>query len=237
MAGKGSFDEADYPTALNYFKDAYRRDCTKHELLIIIARAHELKGQRPDAIRALETYLERVPNAQDAEVQRRRIANLKAQMAAASPPAAVPTGAPAAAPAPAATSTGQTGPTGPASADTGTPREPARSHTAAPWIVVGAGGAALVAGAVIFVVGAGKVSDAEANCPTHKDCAADDEKTGNSGRTLEAVGIIAGSVGAAAVVGGLLWHFLERPGASKSAASVAPDVRPGYAGLRLGATF
>ena len=42
MAGKGSFDEADYTTAINYFRDAYRRDCTKNELLIIIARAYEL---------------------------------------------------------------------------------------------------------------------------------------------------------------------------------------------------
>jgi len=40
MAGKGSFDEADYSRAIDYFKDAYRRDCTKPELLVIIARAY-----------------------------------------------------------------------------------------------------------------------------------------------------------------------------------------------------
>src|SRR5271170_8049952 len=71
MAGKGSFDEADYTTAISYFKDAYRRDCTKHELLEIIARAYELQGNRREAVHALETYLDRVPTASDADVQRK----------------------------------------------------------------------------------------------------------------------------------------------------------------------
>src|ERR1700733_9638011 len=79
-AGKGSFDEADYTRAINYFKDAYRRDCTKNELLVIVARAYELQGNRREAVHALETYLERVPTAQDAEVQRRHIANLKREL-------------------------------------------------------------------------------------------------------------------------------------------------------------
>src|ERR1700733_12213015 len=79
-AGKGSFDEADYTTAINYFKDAYRRDCTKHELLVIIARAYELQGNRREAVHALETYLDRVPTAQDSEVQKRHIANLKREI-------------------------------------------------------------------------------------------------------------------------------------------------------------
>ena len=66
-AGKGSFDEADYTTAINYFRDAYRRDCTKHELLIIIARAYELQGKRARAAASLQAYLDRVPTAPDAE--------------------------------------------------------------------------------------------------------------------------------------------------------------------------
>ncbi|MGH7285479.1 MAG: hypothetical protein ACRELY_28490, partial [Polyangiaceae bacterium] len=50
IAGKRAFDENDYPTAIQYFKDAYRRDCTKYELLNIISRSYELKGDRPEAI-------------------------------------------------------------------------------------------------------------------------------------------------------------------------------------------
>src|SRR5271170_5681233 len=103
-AGKGSFDEADYSRAINYFKDAYRRDCTKNELLIIIARAYELQGNRREAVHALETYLDRVPSAQDAEVQRRHIANLKREIteqptppaSASAPPSAAASAPPAA---------------------------------------------------------------------------------------------------------------------------------------------
>ena len=75
--GKRKFDEGDYATSVNYFKDAFRSDCTKNDLLIIIARAYELSGNRAEAANALETYLQREPNAQDAEVQRRRIANMQ----------------------------------------------------------------------------------------------------------------------------------------------------------------
>src|SRR5690242_18611823 len=33
LLGKSSFDEGDYASAITMFKEAYRRDCTKHELL------------------------------------------------------------------------------------------------------------------------------------------------------------------------------------------------------------
>src|SRR5687767_8104820 len=102
-AGQGSFNEADYPTAITYWRDAYRRDCSAHALLLNLARAYELKGDRTEAINALETYLQRKPDAGDADQIRRRIENLKTQIAAAeksaaaAPPAAsvaVPSPAP-----------------------------------------------------------------------------------------------------------------------------------------------
>jgi len=84
IAGKRAFDENDYPTAIQYFKDALRRDCTKYELLNIISRAFELQGNRAEAINALETYVKRAPaNDPSVEPIQRRIANLKAQQAAA----------------------------------------------------------------------------------------------------------------------------------------------------------
>src|SRR3984885_11661217 len=94
MAGKGSFDEADYTTAINYFKDAYRRDCTKNELLVIIARAFELQGNRREAVPALETSWERAPAAPDADVQRRHIANLKREISDQPAVSALPSAAP-----------------------------------------------------------------------------------------------------------------------------------------------
>src|SRR6476660_4881766 len=82
-AGQGSFNEADYATAITYWRDAYRRDCTAHPLLLNLARAFELKGDRAEAITSLETYLQRKPDAPDADQIKRRIDNLKAQQASA----------------------------------------------------------------------------------------------------------------------------------------------------------
>jgi hypothetical protein len=82
VAGQGSFNEADYATAILYWKDAYRRDCTAHALLLNLARAYELKGEKGEAIHALETYLERRPNDPNVDQIQRRIQNLKSQMAA-----------------------------------------------------------------------------------------------------------------------------------------------------------
>src|SRR4029079_4709600 len=78
-AGQGSFNEADYATAITYWRDAYRRDCTAHALLLNLARASELKSDRAEAVNALETYLQRKPEAPDADQIRRRIENLKTQ--------------------------------------------------------------------------------------------------------------------------------------------------------------
>src|SRR6478752_8749618 len=57
--GNRYLGEADYDRAINYYRDAYRTDCTAHKLLGYIARAYELKGDRAEAVRALETYLDR----------------------------------------------------------------------------------------------------------------------------------------------------------------------------------
>jgi deoxycytidylate deaminase len=97
-------------------------------------------------------------------------------------------------------------------------------------------GAVLVAGGVMFAVGAGDVSSAEKTCPTHQSCTSSSAaSTGNTGRTLEGVGVTAAIVGALGVAGGLVWHFTEH-GASGTVA-VTPVVTPGYAGVGLGASF
>jgi hypothetical protein len=251
MAGKGSFDEADYTRAINYFKDAYRRDCTKNELLVIVARAYELQGNRREAVHALETYLERVPTAQDAEVQRRHIANLKRELseqaaASASASASVaPTASPNASAAPSASAA----PTATAPepvASSAPPPTADKGHSIAPWVVVIAGGAALVGGSGLYGVGTGQVSSAESVCGANHQCPGTSAgqsalSQGNSGRTEETVGVVVGSVGLAAVAAGLIWHFVERTGPADQKAArhpvVTPQVAPGYAGLGLSARF
>jgi len=243
LSGKGFLDESNYDKAISYFKDAYSIDCSVHAILPIIATAYERKGDKQSAVGALQEYLKRVPNAPDHEVVERRIKNLQDQIAQEKPTA---TAAPTASTPPAATTAAPTATTPPtattATAEPTTTAPPPITeggHTVAPWIVVGVGGAAVVAGVVLFAVGAGDVSTAEKTCPDHKNCNdVNAQNTGNTGRSLETVGVVAGAVGVAAVAGGLLWHFLETPGApSTTGATVTPVVAPGYAGMGLGGRF
>ena len=69
QAGKVHYDDENYDAAIVQFRDAYKRDCSKHDLLIIISRAYELKGDKVEALKALETYVERVPNSPDAHAR------------------------------------------------------------------------------------------------------------------------------------------------------------------------
>jgi len=241
-SGKGFLDESNYDKAISYFKDAYSIDCSVHAILPIIATAYERKGDKASAITALQEYLKRAPNADDREKVERRIKNLQDQMstavvasaptASASATASAPPSATAApAPPPSATATAT-------SSATAAPPPESGGHSVAPWIVVGIGGAAVVAGVVLYAVGNGDVNSAANACPSRVNCAQSVADQGNNGRTLDTVGIIVGAVGLAGVAGGLVWHFLEPTGSSASTgASLTPAVAPGYAGLNLGGKF
>ena len=230
QAGKVHYDDKNYDAAIAQFREAYKRDCSKHDLLIIISRAYELKGDRVEALKALEMYLERVPNSPDASTHRNGIESLKRQIAAAPPPSATTT-----APSPSATTTA--------------PPTEVREHTVLPWLVVGLGGAAVITGA-IFLVAAPKVppncNESSGSCsavPPNEDpaqLAKDRAQAGTSvgDRTGGLIAIISG----AGVIGiGLLWHFLEPTGPVEKTASTKPSfvpaVAPGYAGMSFGGGF
>jgi len=71
-AGMQAFNEARYPEAVARWREAYRADCTAHALLLNLARAYELGGDRRSAAIALRAYLEREPNTpQRAQLERR----------------------------------------------------------------------------------------------------------------------------------------------------------------------
>ena len=89
QAGTVSFNEADYPRAILYWEDAYRRDCTANIILFNLARAYELNGQKRQALLALETFLEREPNSNEKPQIVRRIEVLKKQIEAEPPPAMI----------------------------------------------------------------------------------------------------------------------------------------------------
>jgi len=237
--GNDAFQVSDYPKAIELFKDAYKRDCSKQILLDYIARAYEAKGEKGEAINALETYLKRNPKADDADQVKKRIENLKAALAAQNAP-----------PNPTGTGTG-TAPTatgtGTAATATGTSTAPvppaSGGHTLTPWIVTGAGGVLTITGVVLLIVGQGKIASSKvgctngvANCDAQKT-PAERQSLNNSGTTLSNVGLVTGLVGVAAVGGGLAWHFLEPTGAKPGAAKLIPEVSPNYAGLSLSGAF
>lgn len=256
-AGKVQYDDNDWDAAIATFRDAYARDCSKHELLIIISRAYELKGDRPAAVRALEIYLEREPKSPEAETYKRRIAKLKEEIAksAASPPPVTkpPPPLPSAA-SPVAASSAPSSP-----ADSPPAPTESRGHTAGPWIVVGVGAAAVVTGVVLLVA----APDLPEGCnPATRTCVERPNETTADRRDREATaglsqgmplagGIVAGA-GGGIVALGLLWHFLEPTGPAPAAAASAgaghgmsrasgpkltPHVGPGYAGFVLGSRF
>jgi tetratricopeptide (TPR) repeat protein len=256
LSGKGFLDVSDYDKAISYFKDAYSIDCSVHAILPIIATAYERKGDKREAVHALEEYLKRAPGASDTDVVQQRIANLKDQIGREQPtvtaPATTttPTTTTTTTNAGTSTTSTSTGTTTAVPTDSSTGGPPPGGHTIGPWILVGVGAAAVIGGIVLFVVGNNTVNNANADaakamctfnpdkCPTP---ALADKLTNerNPGYQNETIGGVIGGIGIAAVAGGIIWHFAEGPSAPKApgAATVAPAVAPGFAGLTIHGSF
>jgi hypothetical protein len=237
LIGKRFFDEADYGSAIHNFVDAYKLDCMKPELLTIVARAHELNGNRPEAVHALETYLQRAPSisADDKGQIQKRIDNLKAQIAAQQPSVT--------ASATAVTPTA-TAPTSTATASSTAPAPPSpQEHTVYPWLVVGVGATAVLVGGILFLVERSAQNTAATKCANPaKACTSGDVSSArldyDSASNLVTVGSIVLWSGVGLTAAGLFWHFLEPTGPKTDGrARVSPAVAPGYAGLSLGGAF
>jgi hypothetical protein len=126
---------------------------------------------------------------------------------------------------------------------------PERHHTTAPWIVAGVGAAVAVVGVMSFV-GAIKAHDDVASESAAKGCTVGATVTCPAGvdatnlqtnldgeRAMNVLGAIFTAVGGAALVGGLVWHFLEPTGPARAGLVVTPALGAGYAGLGLAMRF
>lgn len=220
IAGKADYDEANYESAIRRFRDAYEKDCTKHELLIIISAAYERKGDKRETMNALEAYLARVPNAPDAPTYRTKIENLKRQLTEQKPSSPPP----------------------PPPAQAAPPPE-REEHTVYPWLVVGAGVVAVGVG--IAVVATAPEMPPGCNADTSFCDPLPNETNGELEKRRDEAGRAKGQplwggitigAGGALIAGGLLWHFLE-PTGPKDRARLRPSVAPGFAGLSYGGTF
>lgn len=249
QAGTASFDEADYPRAITYWEDAYRRDCTANLLLKNLARAYELSSQKRQAVVALETFLVREPNSNEKEQIQRRIEALKKQIAAEKAVTPVGPATPVVAP-----------PTN----TTPVTSEPApQSHTGkkslVPLFVAGGGGVVAIVGLAVYAGGAKDVTNFEKQCPNHM-CPSDPNATtdaqkaaaaanvakltddANKARSRKIAGGAIAGVGAAVAVGGVIWYLLEPRSAPASAGTLLRPrfdaaVSPGFSGVSLSGAF
>jgi hypothetical protein len=239
QAGNASFNEADYTRAIDYWEDAYRRDCTANPLLLNLARAYELAGRKRQAVVALETFVLREPNSGEkdqinrrVEVLKKKIAEEDAAAAAAPPPATGTTPAP---------TTGAVEP--------GVAAAPAAKRSPGPWIVIGLGGAAAIVGTIGYISNKNKIDDLASQCEipeTHKGCPANVEKDGNEARKQMTTSAVIGGVGVAVVAGGFVWWYIDGKRVARENAagqsgwrrpSVTPFVGPELAGLALSGSF
>jgi len=240
QAGNASFNEADYARAIDYWEDAYRRDCTANPLLLNLARAYELAGRKRQAVVSLETFLAREPNSGEkdqinrrVEVLKKKIAEEDAAVAAAPIP---PNGSSSAAP--------PAGVTQPPPADATNDRA---KRSPGPWILIGVGGAATIVGTIGIIGNKKKVDDADADCRGNRNmCPYEVAKRGNDARTALNVSAVVAGAGVAMVGGGVIWYILdgqrvEHANQARSArlrsARVEPLVGPGVAGLSLSGAF
>jgi tetratricopeptide (TPR) repeat protein len=247
------YQQGKYEKAIERWIEAYSLDCTAHRLLINVGNAFErLAGvtlsasHLEEALRALETYVQRAGLQAD-PVVKNRIVELKDRLKTLkSAPPPIPPG------------------NGGAGRGEPPPREPvdkgdtADEPSVTPWVLIGVGSAAALAGTVVWGVGLGKQSDAEdvcpdRECPTPRDeneKAAIDEakKDGDAGVIMAWVGgaIALAGVGTAAI--GVILKLTEGPEESASGRTaerafasapltVTPFAGPGAGGLSLGGRF
>lgn len=145
-AARQFYERGEYARAIQYWRDVFNLDCNAVGTLLNIANAYEKLGDRQNAIFALEAYLERAPDAPDAAKIQTRVKNLKDLQQSQTPTAS-------------ASATVSAPPTSSATMRPELPPPPpVKPFGVAPWITVGVGGAALIAGAILLPVGLGNVS-------------------------------------------------------------------------------
>ena len=246
LVGKDAYDGSDWDAAIRSFNEAYRADCTKHELLVIISRAYEQKHELRESVETLKLYLRRAANVSqtDRDNYERRIKRLSDELAKASPQ---PTTSNTVAPPLTATAP-------PTASNSGPPPPPASHHSPYPFILAGVGAAAVIVGVVVILTTPALPANCDADSeicrvPTTpgideasyraNELASDQKKAGtHKSQPIVGGAIVAG--GGLMLVGGILWFFLEPTTPDKAGAltpRISPQLAPGYGGFSLTGTF
>ncbi len=209
-----------FKEAIDLLKEAYRL-APDAILVYNLARAYEGLGDRPNAVESYTAYLRAAPDARDRASVEQRIAALRAgieegerlrregeRLRREREAAELRERQ--------------------ARAQAAQQRQ-ARSPSAAPWIVAGAGGASLAAGAIFGLVARGR-NDAAATAPQSEV-----PKDNSDARSFAILADVALGVGSVLVATGVVWGLLDVRAASRSPRGVAlaPWVAPGGGGVWL----
>jgi hypothetical protein len=253
--GKNAHDTSNYSDAIKYYKDAYKRDCSAHLLLKNLGKVYEADAQYAAAVEAYKLYRQRgKPAGDELDQIDAKIANLTKRIpppettapptttvTPTAPPVATTTAPPVATEEP-PTPVGTVAPVATNTVSTDASSGPG----VGPYVLMGAGGAVLIVGGVLFLSNNSKLSSArnefeELRCGTNPGgfrvrCneLADTGNSATSGRNLGA-GLAVAGVGLA--VGGLIWFLVSGKKADPAAAQVVVTPGPGFAGLGLSGTF
>ncbi len=208
-AAKQFLERGQYDKAIQAWNDAYGFDCSRPSVFANLSNAYERLGDKAMTIAVIEIALDRDPEADKATLTT-KVENLRATLASEPKAGAESHGA---------SGKPEGGPEAPKGGPVAAPDKPGpvkheRPFGVAPWVTLGVGGAALVAGIPLLIVGRGKVADAEKVCPTHKLCDNATRDLGNTGNTFTGVGIGLLAGGGAIAIGSLVWQLAgnrERP--------------------------
>jgi tetratricopeptide (TPR) repeat protein len=227
--GREAYDAGRFEDATRAFRRAYLLS-PRYQLLYNIGQSELRAGHDARALEAFEGFLRQAsaddPNRSEV-AERARVLRSMGVTSAAEEPAAD-----------AATETAETETeteTEPASETEIPPLEPVRSDGpgVAPWIVVGVGGAAIVAGVILMGVGAAESS--RVTGATDGARWSDLEGAASSANVLWGAGIGVAAVGLAAGVVGIVWGLSG--GASDSEGGATARLRVGPLGLGVEGEF
>ena len=213
-AAEAAYEDGRFADAEEHFRRSYELS-GRHELLYNIGLSAEQARHDAAALEAYESFVERVPDSSHAARARNRIEALRSIVSGDTP---------AASPAEPANDRSRVE----TSADTTTVSS---GGSAAPWIVVGAGAAAAIVGAVLVGVAAADVSAVE-NAERGTAWADVSEAYGRS-EALSIAGFVLLGVGVAAAGAGIGWALAEGGGSGEATA----ELRVGPGSLTLQGTF
>jgi len=203
--GQAHYENGEFAEAATEFEEAYRLS-QRSQLLYNIYVSYRDAGDMPHAAHALHTYLDLVPDADNAAQLRARLTAMERVLAtqATTTTSATPTET-------TSTQAETTATVGEPSAESTAPIETTPDTTPAPeassgggfgsspvgWIVGGVGAAAIIAGIVTGVMALDSQNQLDAMCgPDHHSCPAGFESTRDTGAALGAAtdGLLIGGI-------------------------------------------